>query len=171
MLLLPKCRTCVSAEQATKVPLEPRYVAEYAAFDDAPSKNPVDGPLQRQLGYHELNVRHSRRGPRIGPSFEEELLALPTQEREAFLLQQQDDIDRVVGNLERAGTEEWDVYTGRTARSSDARDAQQGRLDQPAQKKSWSDKIIISQDTQVRRDQRHTGYAACDCIRWVGMVR
>jgi hypothetical protein len=144
----------MSTAQATKVPLEPRYVAEYAAFDDAPSKNPLDGPLQRQLGYHELNVRHSRRGPRIGPSFEEELLALPTEEREAFLLQQQDDIDRVVGNLERAGKEEWDVYTGKTARTSDARDAQQGRLDQPEQKKSWSDKIIISQDTQVRLAKR-----------------
>jgi hypothetical protein len=140
----------VSADQATKVPLEPRYVSEYAAFDEPPFKNPLDGPMQRQLGYHELNVRHSRRGPRIGSSFEEELLTLPTEEREAFLLQQQDDIDRVVGNLQRAGTEEWDVYTGKTARPSDARDAQQGRLDQPEQKKSWSDKIIISQDMQVR---------------------
>lgn len=134
--------------EATKVPLEPRYVAEYAAFDEPPSKNPLDGPIQRQMAYHEVNVRHSRRGPRIGPSFEEELLSLPTEEREAFLLQQQDDIDRVVGNLERAGSEEWDWYTGKTARPSEAREGQQ-RMEQPEAKKSWSDKIIVSQDMQV----------------------
>jgi hypothetical protein len=99
------------------------------------------------MAYHELNVRHSRRGPRLGPSYEEELLAMPTEEREAFLLEQQDDIDRVVGNLERAGTEEWDWYTGKTVRPSEERGQQQ--MKQPEQKKSWSDKIIVSQDMQV----------------------
>lgn len=146
-LALARLQHCLPT-QATQLPLEPRHVAEYAAFDGAPSKNPFDGPIQRQLVYHELDARGGRRGPRLRPSYEEEVLALDQEDRQAFLSEQQDDIDRVIGNLERAGTEEWDWHTGKVARPSEMRESR-ARLEEVEVKKSWSDKIIISQDMQV----------------------
>ncbi|KAF8073094.1 FTSH5 [Scenedesmus sp. PABB004] len=136
--------------KATKLPLEPRHIAAYALREPERGRNPFDGPAARVFGAHELDVRASRRGPRLAPSFSEAVAALPDGEREAFLLRQQDDIDRVIGNLERADTEDWEVFTGARRRTAEERDAAAGRgFETPAAKQTWSDRIIISQDMQV----------------------
>lgn len=72
----------------------------------------MDGPNQRQLSYTELDVRNMRRGPRLGPSFTEQVLAADPEDKDMVLEELQEDYDRVIGNLERADTEEWDWYTG-----------------------------------------------------------
>lgn len=96
--------------------MEPRHIAEYSIADDTPpagaQHHPIDGPNQRQLSFLELDVRSSRRGPRLGPSYEEQVLVADPDSRAEFLEEIQDGMERVVGNLQRADTEEWDWYTG-----------------------------------------------------------
>lgn len=73
--------------QGVKIPLEPRHVAQYAAFDDAPAK----GPLWRFLsglagggrgGEIEPEAPGARRGPRLAPSAEEIIATLPQDLRD-----------------------------------------------------------------------------------------
>eukprot|EP00878_Enallax_costatus_P007340 GHUV01007686.1.p1 GENE.GHUV01007686.1~~GHUV01007686.1.p1 ORF type:complete len:475 (+),score=150.20 GHUV01007686.1:517-1941(+) len=136
--------------KATKLPLEPRHIPEYSIVDDAPSAgakhHPLEGANQRQLSYTELDVRNMRRGPRLGPSFTEQVLAAEPEVRAELVEQLQADYDRVIGNLERADTEEWDVYTGKVSRPKEYREVKEAPQEV---KKGWADKIIVSQDMQV----------------------
>jgi hypothetical protein len=70
-----------------KIPLEPRHIAEFAAFDDAPPKGPLfrflSGLLHPGDGGVEPDDAAARRGPRIGPTAVEEVMMLDESERGA----------------------------------------------------------------------------------------
>jgi hypothetical protein len=78
---LPKLSFEVSAAAAAafldlkgvKIPLEPRHVVEYAAFDDK-DMNPLLKLSKQYLAYEEPDEAVKRRGPRIGPTEGEQLL-------------------------------------------------------------------------------------------------
>jgi hypothetical protein len=68
------------APKASKTPLEPRHVAAYSAWDDAPPKGPLWRFLSRLAygdgGAGEPSDPAGRRGPRLGPSLEQEFASL-----------------------------------------------------------------------------------------------
>jgi hypothetical protein len=63
----------MSTPQAVKLPLEPRHIAEFAAFDDQEA-HPLKRALRQAAGYQESGDPSQRRGPRIGPTPDEEIL-------------------------------------------------------------------------------------------------
>ena len=69
-----------------KIPLEPRHVVQYAAWDDAPPQGPIGRALSWLTGKGqppalEGGGRAGRRGPRLAPTAEEALLAMGAEER------------------------------------------------------------------------------------------
>jgi len=79
-----------------------------STLHDTPATHPPPSPIHPQTHLTPPppfppppSPQGDRRGPRLGPSFVEEVLSLPDEERAAFLSQQQDELIRVAGNLER----------------------------------------------------------------------
>eukprot|EP00775_Hariotina_reticulata_P010429 gene10429-10587_t len=149
--VLPSCDARVPyAMQAhgvksSKLPMEPRHVALYGCWDDGSN---AAGVLQRHFTYQELDAPSTRRGPRLAPSVIEEVLSLPKDQKDAFLSDAQNDVIRVVSNLNRMDTEEYEYTTGQASRPQELKDEGKPQREQQTNK-SWSDKIIISQNMQV----------------------
>lgn len=83
----PTLSTPHPTPQAVKIPLEPRHVAEYAAWDDAPPKGPLGRALQWLAGGGrppsiEDDNGGGRRGPRLAPSAEEVVMAMDPADRD-----------------------------------------------------------------------------------------
>ncbi|KAI8470484.1 MAG: hypothetical protein J3K34DRAFT_521271, partial [Monoraphidium minutum] len=132
-----------------KIPLEPRHVAEYAAFDDVVPQGPLGRALSWLTGKGqpapvEGEGPAGRRGPRLAPSPEEAAMALGAEERGQLIDEQQDAVRATAAMLQRLPTDDYEAYEAAGKRF----------VADKGQKKSWSDKIIISQDTQARRARR-----------------
>lgn len=59
--------------QGVKIPLEPRHVVEYAAWDDG-QVHPINRLLREHVTYNEEADPMNRRGPRIGPTSVEQIM-------------------------------------------------------------------------------------------------
>ena len=100
-----------------------------------------------------------RRGPRLGPTPEEAALALPPAARAAAIDAEVAGLEAAAASLRRLPTEDFEAYEaagrrfaadkGAAAEARKAFDREAERLAALSEKKSWSDRVVVSQDVQA----------------------